>query len=262
MRTWVELGYGAVGPETGKKGKTPERGACRTRIVLRFGPLASLSVLHCRVPLPPDLPVAPTQFALAESAATVCFQSCFALFLGLPESTSSLRSGRSPEITSSLKLLPPFGRGAACGLDGLQIAPSLSTGRALKALPRRRSGRSTTGLAQGSTFAPSTPASAIRPGVKTDSQCTYWIVKSHSSGLTRSQNSRACRSERSPETTSSLRSGRSRGASMGSDSLLQGDLLRQSLRSCLDYAGSNAEGRRSCCFQHEHVPGCARNDGP
>ena len=172
---------------------------------------------------PPDLPVAPTQFALAESAATVCFQSCFALFLGLPESTSSLRSGRSPEITSSLKLLPPFGRGAACGLDGLQIAPSLSTGRALKALPRRRSGRFTTGLAQGSTFAPSTPASAIRPGVKTDSQCTYWIVKSHSSGLTRSQNSRAGRSERSPETTSSLRSGRSRGASMGSDSLLQGN---------------------------------------
>ena len=38
-----------------------------------------------------------------------------------------------------------------------------------------------------------------------------WIVKSRSSGLTRSQNSSASRSERS------------RGASMGSDSLLQGD---------------------------------------
>ena len=49
---------------------------------------------------------------------------------------------------------------------------------------------------------------------------------------------------------------------MGTGSLLQGDLLRQSLRSCLDYAGSNGEGRRSCCLQHEHVPGCARNDGP
>ena len=35
---------------------------------------------------------------------------------------------------------------------------------------------------------------------------------------------------------------------MGTGSLLQGDLLRQSLRSCLDYAGSNSEGRRSCCF--------------
>ena len=49
---------------------------------------------------------------------------------------------------------------------------------------------------------------------------------------------------------------------MGSDSLLKEDLLRQSLRSCLDYAESNGEGRRSCCLQHEHVPGCARNDGP
>ena len=39
---------------------------------------------------------------------------------------------------------------------------------------------------------------------------------------------------------------------MGTGSLLQGDLLRQSLRSCLDYAGSNGEGRRSCCLQHEY----------
>ena len=49
---------------------------------------------------------------------------------------------------------------------------------------------------------------------------------------------------------------------MGTGSLLQGDLLRQSLRSCLDYAGSNAEGWRSCCLQHEYFLGCARNDGP
>ena len=27
-------------------------------------------------------------------------------------------------------------------------------------------------------------------------------------------------------------------------------------------AGSKCEGRRSCCLQHEYVPGCARNDGP
>ena len=31
MRTWVELGYGAVGPETGKKGKTPAVGALHYR---------------------------------------------------------------------------------------------------------------------------------------------------------------------------------------------------------------------------------------
>ena len=40
---------------------------------------------------------------------------------------------------------------------------------------------------------------------------------------------------------------------MGTGSLLQGDLLRQSLRSCLDYAESNAT---------EYFPGRARNDGP
>ena len=63
--------------------------------------------------------------------------------------------------------------------------------------------------------------------------------------LQRSQNSRASRSERSPETTSSLRSGRSRGASIGTGSLTSGRFL--------DYAGSNAT---------EYFPGCARNDVP
>ena len=49
---------------------------------------------------------------------------------------------------------------------------------------------------------------------------------------------------------------------MGAGSLLQGDLLRQSLRSCLDYAGSNGEGRRSCCPQHEYSWGALETQRP
>ena len=56
---------------------------------------------------------------------------------------------------------------------------------------------------------------------------------------------------------------------MSTGSLLQGDLLRQSLRSCLDYAGSNARAnghaaRSTSAFQGalETCPDHCRGDGP